>query len=81
MCFSYTNPNTSIVEKQRYLHVEGGGVGFDVVIRSDARENLIAQAEGGVLRRHKRPHLRHDLQQCDLTQVCRLSALHIHNTQ
>ena len=50
-----------------YLHNERGGVGFDVVIATDAREDLVSETEGGVLRRDVRANLSHDLEQCDLT--------------
>ena len=57
------------------LEHEGRRVGLDVVVGADAGEDLVADAEGGVLRRHERADLRHDLQQRDLTQVRRLAAL------
>ena len=44
-----------------YLHNERGGVGFDVVVATDAREDLVSETEGGVLRRDVRANLSHDL--------------------
>ena len=43
------------------LEHEGRRVGLDVVVGADAGEDLVADAEGGVLRRHERADLRHDL--------------------
>ena len=44
-----------------YLHNERWGVGLDVVVAANPREDLVAESEGGVLRRNVRTDLSHDL--------------------
>ena len=52
---------TECASKHTYLHDKCGGIGFNVIITADAREDLIRESEGSILSRHVGAYLGHDL--------------------
>eukprot|EP00047_Mylnosiga_fluctuans_P020960 m.98551 g.98551 ORF g.98551 m.98551 type:complete len:373 (+) comp8696_c0_seq7:61-1179(+) len=56
------------------LEHERRAVGLDAVVAAHAAEDVVHNAEAGILRRHKEADLGHDLQLCDLPQIHRLAA-------
>ena len=52
---------TEYASKHTYLHDKCGGIGFNVIITADAREDLISESEGSILGRHVGAYLGHDL--------------------
>ena len=62
------------VGRLHHLDHEGALVGVDLVLRADAGENAVHQADASALRRHKGADLGHQGDQGDLAQKDRLAA-------